>query len=167
MIVIDNFPLGPSANELYEPNVRRYRDKSGKLRVTVAGYRKGKVLSEYMEAVELYKSRNIIKIIDISKQCKEWLKEGYVLRVDTYHAFQYDRVWTVNKKAQRLDANNRVKACLDAVANMIGVDDKYFFDGDCGKLSCDRRESECTIIKISPMKPMTLDQIRQKLTEAS
>ena len=58
-----------------------------------------------------------------------------------------------------MDANNRLKGQLDAVATAVGIDDSFFFGGHCEKVTCSRKEEECAIIKISPMKPRTLEQI--------
>jgi Endodeoxyribonuclease RusA len=155
MVWITNFPL-------YEPNVRRF-SANGKQRVSVSGYRKSKALADYHKLVDLFCKKNESKIQEIKLKCQAWIAEGKMLRVDTYHVFDSDRIWTKDGKPKKIDANNRVKACLDAVSTMIDIDDKYFFDGDCAKIISTQKESECAIIRISPVKPQTLDQLRIKI----
>ena len=167
MLWIKGFPLGPSANELYEPNVRRYRNAKGKVSVSVSGYRRSKKLDDYHKRCQLFQQMNSNFIKSVSENCKQWINEGHVLRVDTYHVFHVERVWTKAGKPQVIDANNRVKACLDAIATLLGIDDRYFFDGDCGKVTCNQKDSECAIIKISPMRPMTIETLNKMIEETS
>lgn len=92
--------------------------------------------------------------------------QSFALRVDCYFVFHVERIFTVNGKLERLDADNRLKPARDAIATLLDLDDKYFFAGLCEKVTTRSKESECTLIRIEQMIPRTLEQIQyQILTE--
>ena len=74
------------------------------------------------------------------------------LRVDCYFVFHVERLLTKTKRAKSpvkaLDANNRLKSCLDKVSEIIGVDDKHFVTGVCEKVFCESKHQEQVIVKI-------------------
>jgi len=90
-------------------------------------------------------------------------KERFGLRVDCFFAFEDSRLWTVNGLPQRLDADNRLKPCRDALAELLGIDDKYFFSGFFEKVSTTSKEHECTFLRISQMTPRTLQDLRMEI----
>lgn len=101
------------------------------------------------------------KIIDsISLKLKEWISQGYVIRMDSFVAFEHSRVWTLEKTPQRIDADNRRKALQDSISDMLGIDDKFIFSGIMEKVSCEIKEDEQCIVNFTPMKPRTLNDIK-------
>lgn len=101
----------------------------------------------------------MISLVEDARQNKERL----AFKVDTYFAFEDNRLWTVNNLPQQLDADNRLKPCRDALAKLLKIDDKYFFSGFFEKVSANKKDEECTIIRISLQKARTLQNLKMEI----
>lgn len=79
-------------------------------------------------------------IINLRKTFEELITQdqSLALRVDCYFAFPKEKLLSKTNKAKSpiktLDANNRLKACLDSVSRVIQIDDKHFVTGLCEKV---------------------------------
>lgn len=163
-IVIDAIPLPPSANKMYDPIAIKRKAKDGfGVRVGVGRMRSAELNHFKLQCMNL-RNQNLAAFKKIHTQMLQWMMQGYTLRVDTYFVFHVERVWTKNRKPEQIDADNRRKPAQDSIADMIGLDDKWFFAGEIEKATCIKKESECSIIVIKPFKPRTLEQIRASLT---
>lgn len=157
------FPLSPSVNDSLMPIPMKKMKKDGSTYMG-AGFTSTAVMKQFKVLVQLYKNRHAEDLKPLKKQLKGWVDEGYVLQIDCFFVFHDDRVFsTPNKKVLRIDANNRLKGQLDAVSTVVGIDDSYFFSGNCEKVTSSKKEDECAIIKISPMKPRTIEQIKKMI----
>lgn len=166
-----NFPLPPSVNEYLMPVAGNWAvNKNGKQ------YRKGrwvktKVHTDYVNRCHHWRLINragfdqardlITKEVDDARM----LKLPIAYRVDCYFAFEYGRIWTKDNQPQEIDSDNRLKPCRDALAKILGIDDKYFFSGFFEKVTTNSKDSECTILKISRAEPRTLEQIQSLITK--
>jgi hypothetical protein len=98
---------------------------------------KSKEARDFDAAVQIYKSNNIKEAVACYRKYFALVELGrLVICADTDFIFPYDKVFTKQNQPKIIDANNRIKSCLDGVANLIGIDDKYFFEGNYRKLSC-------------------------------
>ncbi len=162
-IWLDNLPIPPSANTMYDTTVRKVkkRNKAGKI---YQGVITGKKCSLELEHFKLrcrsFKNVNHVLISQMRLQCLEWIKQGYILRVDTWFGFEHSRIWTKDGQPQRIDSDNRRKPMQDGLAEILDIDDKWFFSGNIEKVTSDSKELECGIIRIMPIKARTLKQIR-------
>ena len=167
MIVwINNFPLAPSVNNSLIPIAGKLvRNKYGKL------YRQGrmiksneaKVFDQMCHYWALQNSGNLSVIKNELKKIKmlaELKREPFALKVECFVVFEYGRIFTVNKKAEQLDADNRLKKTLDGLKIVLGIDDKTFFSSSCEKVTTHSKELECAMIRISLMRPRTREDIK-------
>lgn len=168
MIWIEKLPIPPSANEMYETNVykkRKFSKKTGREYMGVGtSKRKSDVLIHFQLLCTSFKNQHLNQIKIIREQCLGWISKGYVLRVDTWFAFEHSRLWTKDGQPQMLDADNRRKALQDGLANILDIDDKWIFSGMIEKVTCDSKEYEQCVIKIIPVKCRTLTEIRHQRT---
>ena len=154
MIIIKNFPFPPSANEMYATNVHKF--KSGAIRTSK---RRSKILEFFYEQCDLFEKINKKNIDAIKAQLNKWIAQGQVLGMDCYVVVEHSRVWTKDGNPQQFDADNRRKALQDGICEILGIDDKYVFRGITEKVTCNRKDSECSIIKIYPMQGKSLQNL--------
>jgi hypothetical protein len=83
------------------------------------------------------------------------------LRVDCYFSFPKEKLISKTEKAKSpiktLDANNRLKSCLDSVSRIIQIDDKHFTTGLCEKVISED-DSTLVWVVISKSKLKTLKE---------
>ena len=155
MIVIRNFPFPPSANEMYATNVHKYKKPDGKMGVKTS-QRRSEVLENFYTQCDLFEKINKKNMDLIRSQIEKWIGQGRMLGMDCYVVVEYDRVITKDGKPHQFDADNRRKALQDGICSILGIDDKYVFRGITEKVTCNRKDSECAIIKIYPMTPLNI-----------
>jgi Holliday junction resolvase RusA-like endonuclease len=163
MFWIYGLPIPPSANSLYETNVNKKwvkRNGSPFLKVSTSK-RCSDELKVFKTRCELFKRQHSEKFNQFSLQCMNWVNQGYVLRMDSYCIFEHSRIWTKDNKPKQLDADNRRKALQDAVFELLNIDDKHVFCGNIEKATCDNKDLECSIIKISPVMAKNLSDIKK------
>lgn len=84
----------------------------------------------------------------------------FALKIDCYFVFKRERIFTVNQKCLQIDANNRLKPLLDALVNVLGIDDKHYFAGNCEKVTALPTQAEGTFVRIGLMAPRTYAEIQ-------
>lgn len=166
MIWIKKFPLPPSVNEYLMPSIGKLKinKKTGKS-YTSAGWIKTAVHRVFEEDCHIWRYKNLAEYKNILKAMDQ-IKEEYkqkgkhlILRIDICFVFHYSRVWTVGGGIKRIDADNRLKPCLDAISSLLGLDDAHFFSDSCEKVTATNKEDEGAYIKISTMEPRTVENI--------
>ncbi len=165
-IWLTRMPIPPSVNASLIPRpVRKLSQKNGKA-YWGAGQRLSPQSIEFKKAVSAYGKVNRFALDRIASNLKKLVEQGWVLRVDVFIAFEESRVFSSpNRKILQLDGNNRIKPLLDGVASLLGIDDSVFFRGDCEKVTTASKESECTLVRIQPVRPRTLQQIQQLMLD--
>lgn len=163
---INGFPLPPSVNSSLIPVVGKVgRDKNQKP-IYRARMIESKEHRTFLKECKQWGFRNRNGLAAITQEIRAYKehceKSGVVfaLKVDCYFVFHVERLITVNKKSEQIDADNRLKACWDGVSDILGIDDKAFYAGHCEKVTTLSKELECSMIKISPMHPRTYEQIK-------
>lgn len=152
---IDNFPIPPSVNNYLMP-VR------GRLVKTP-------IHREYRDRCILWAAQNRLILEAIKNRihnyhAKAEAKYGHsAFQVDCYVAFDHSRVFTLKNTLQEIDANNFLKPLLDGLVEVLGIDDRAFFAGNCEKITTMSKANECSLLRISPMKPRTLQEIREMM----
>lgn len=148
-IMIPDFPLPPSMNELYSnvPGVGRVATKE---------------LKEYRNTVAKWSFANA-KYRQLFEKIRdeEW-NDAQIFKIDTYFIFKHSRIWTKDNKPKRLDASNRIKACHDYLCDFLGIDDKQIWNCSVEKVS---GEKEGVIVLISPITPMTSVELLSKFSD--
>jgi hypothetical protein len=81
-----------------------------------------------------------------------------------FFVFHKDRVISKTKQAKSkyksIDSNNRIKSAIDAVAKLLGFDDKMIFKETSHKVTCDDIKDEQLIVRIRPCQKITLNEIQ-------
>lgn len=118
-------PLPPSDNQLYENLPGRPRPgKGGKTIIVVGGRRLSKKGEAYKKAVQ-------DKVGELAAVCPDFLLENvkYTLVVKVFFEAIENKGWPGKAKSRykKIDTMNRTKLPTDAVAEMIGVDDRHHF----------------------------------------
>lgn len=154
-IYLLNFPLPPSEN------TRLIAIKNRMI--------KSKVHVRYLELCHLWARQNQKGFDEIRNQLLDRMLEchqsgrHFSIRVDCYFIFEHDRIFTDKNVLQKLDADNRIKACLDGLSSILGIDDRHFFASSCEKLTTHSKESECSILKMTQMSPRTLEDLKKQI----
>lgn len=72
------------------------------------------------------------------------------LKVDCFFAFPKEKLISKTAKAKSpiktLDANNRLKSCLDSVSRIIQIDDKHFVTGVCEKVVSETDSTDVWVV---------------------
>jgi Holliday junction resolvase RusA-like endonuclease len=126
----------------------------------------------YKDTIDLYKLQHAMRFDRLSVVLKSQLAKGFVLSVECFFVFHVEQLITLPKngtvgKVQSNDADNRLKGCLDGLAKVLDLDDKYFFAVHSEKILTRDRAEECAMVRIRPTQIKTVDLIRKMITEDS
>jgi|WetSurMetagenome_2_1015567.scaffolds.fasta_scaffold283741_2 hypothetical protein len=156
-IWISDFPLPPSVNEYLTP----IRGRMIKTKVHRDFLQRCMIWSlRSKTTVDLAKDRFMTM-----KQEMERVQKYSAFRVDCFFAFHHSRVFTKNGLVKQLDADNRMKPAMDAIVKIFEIDDRLFFSGRCEKITTDFKEKECSLIRICPMTPKTLSEMKTQINQ--
>ena len=151
-IVLVGFPLPPSFNEQHMPS-------RGRLVKT-------RVAREYDAHVAHYQMRHHQKLLEIRNTLGPMM-EHHALKVNFYFMFHKHRLFTKTKRAdswcKSLDATNRIKSAQDAVARVLGIDDKFHFQHYVEKVACENSVSEQVVITLELARPREFAEVMQEL----
>lgn len=153
-IVIDSFPMPPSANALYSGG--RFSQKSRRWKSDEYNF--------YLSQVAGWATHNYALVKKIRDIANEAMAKGFAVRVDTYFCFPEDSLFCKSKKAKdrvkELDASNRIKAAHDTFAKIIQVDDRHFWAGWYEKVTAPK---PTMIFVLTQFKPRNIDEINHAL----
>jgi hypothetical protein len=111
-----------------------------------------KELTRFKLDCEIWGMKHARYLFRVKAKVKEFINNGKEIEVQRYFLFNTSKIYTKEHKPKIFDVSNRVKAIDDAVAKMIGVDDKYTFRGISEKIDCGSNFNPCIWIIIKPMK---------------
>ena len=132
-----DFPLTPSANGLYA-TVGRRRIKSKKY-------------NEFLIRFDVWRMRNFRLLKKASDYFADNLGNNWV-QVNMYICVNRKTVFNLKGGVKSLDSSNRIKACHDALARGIDIDDKYFAVGFTEKVITKGKEQIIIELKLTPMR---------------
>lgn len=134
MIKLDKLPLPPSSNKLYSSfRGRLIKSKAGR---------------EFDSKIEFYALTHKRQIQAAKKQVNELLEDSPFLKVRCIFVFHIKRIYSLKGELKQLDTSNRIKATHDAVARLLGVDDKHFKNVPCDMASCEDVKNEQVLVYI-------------------
>lgn len=120
-ITLKDLPMPPSANNLHATiwkTKRRVRTKEYNI---------------YEQMMNLWASTHQVQLNN-ARQLTIALKKDQAIRVDRTYWFQRSSVLTKTGEPKRNDTSNRIKALDDSLSALLGIDDKYFWEGSFEKL---------------------------------
>lgn len=117
MIILNYLPMPPRLSDCYARHRRMFKTKE---------------LKAYEKEMLDYWKQNL----SVIRKAKLELKSGpqSPLRVDRYFVFPPHEIFTKKDTVKMMDTTNRIKAFDDAIANLLQIDDRYFFAGDTQKI---------------------------------
>jgi hypothetical protein len=138
-IVITNYPLPPSENQIYRnvPGVGRVATKE---------------LKDYRKSCEYYHLNNPQVFETIKEFIVDRWKKADHFKVDYYFTFKRERLYTKDNRPKKLDVANRIKAVQDCFFHSLGMDDKHVFATSIEKII---GEQECVTIVMHPHTPIS------------
>lgn len=129
--LIFGLPMPPPENNLYV-NSRNGRFKS-------------KELAAYQQHSDYFHLQEKRALSTLATEIRDqWIPGSKLIEIERYYFFPEEKVFTKDKRPQRMDASNRNKALDDAIATMLEIDDKYFFRGTEEKIATDSMELKNT-----------------------
>lgn len=143
---IQNLPLPPSVNEYLMP-------VQGRLVKTGIHIEYDKMFTMWTMRNKSYVDKLRTKVAELKQDC------NFGLQVDMYFCFHQPRIYALNGDVKQLDRDNRIKPATDQMHKLIGIDDRYIFSGNSEKVTTNRKEDECLIVKISTMRPRSKEEI--------
>jgi hypothetical protein len=143
--VFDLFPIPPSENNCYPTMVNRktmraFRFPSGELKA-------------FKKAVDTW-ARDRQDLIKRARLALLPSQQSQV-RVDIYIAWSSQRLYTKDGRRKSLDASNRIKPIHDALSELLGIDDRFFYTGQSEPVLADEG-IECVMVKmrLAPMRTL-------------
>lgn len=128
-----DFPLAPSVNTWLKTN------RKGQ-------FFKSKIWREYRTHANWWYLQHKKWIDDVRVELRTLLANNYTIRVDCYFCF-------AEHKYRKVDPDNYLKATLDALSHMLGIDDSLFYSGYREKVIAETRDGECAVLMIRAHKP--------------
>lgn len=167
MIWFPDFPLPPSANTHLKP----VRTRTGTRQI------KSQEHSRYLDDCWLwsrdgrrrsYVDAAVEAVVRAAATAGSAVEFG--LKIELMFLFHEERLFSSDGSRKRLDADNRVKPCLDALSTILGIDDRHFIRADFGIATTASKESECSVIRITRaggpwMQDELLNHARKKMQE--
>lgn len=133
IFVLSGLPMPPSSNNAYATN-----------RKTGCRF-PSQELKAFKKAIEDWRAARPILLRDARAALVSMRPtDQKVLRVDRFFGFPHQRVFTLAGLPKRMDVSNRIKAIDDVVADMLGIDDSWFFGGT--EIKCISDEPSVTLV---------------------
>lgn len=145
IITFSEFPMPPSSNHLYSAyKGRLIKSKEGRL------------FDQRCHEWAFFRK----SMIEREKQRIEAIRaNGKGFNVTCLFIFHKKRLIGQKGQIKRLDASNRLKACHDAFARIMGIDDSLFISGEFEKVTCEDIEQEQVIITLEPASLRTFESL--------
>lgn len=156
VFILSRMPMPPSSNNTYPTIMRKgrmFRVKSG-------------LLKTYEKEMQAWRLSHLAFVSSAYAHLKESLSiNDSVIRVDRYFFFPKSKLIGQKGQVKKIDVTNRVKALDDSLADhVLGIDDKYFWAGECEKLISESDETYVTVVLTAQSKRFTIDFETEKRT---
>lgn len=162
-------PMPPSSNRQYAARSFPGRHAKGFAGPKDAAFAMARIcptgeLTRYEKAIkETWKNEgtNLVALYKCRAALKDWLLKGLYVNVETFAFFPYFDVFTQKGTPKKMDGTNRLKALHDCLADLLEVDDSFFFDANVKK-RVDEKDRKFCVVRFTPVKALTLQQMLAK-----
>lgn len=153
LYLFDKFPFPPSVNSMYPVGKHGKKYSSEELR-------------NFKAFVDLYAAQNRQAVQNCSEELKfEIAAQRQWIQVSTYVVRPASKIWnTHDRKMKESDVANRIKATHDALANIIGIDDRYFSVGPTEFIFQTKNTQEYCILLLKPVKIKSISTLSEELS---
>lgn len=166
---LTGLPMPPSSNHQYAARAFPGKHAKGftgerKVGFTMARICPTRELEQYEKAMkETWKAEgnNLAAIYKCRAAVKDWQLRGLYLRVETFAFFPYFDLFTKEGLPRKMDGTNRLKALHDCLAEILEVDDCWFWDAEVKK-RVDEKDRKFCMVRFSPVRSETLQQMKAK-----
>lgn len=135
-VLLRDLPMPPTSNSQYTIARGRFIPAKG-----LKQYKAAMMAWAFKEAANTRVDRRIIS---------EWLGQGLALECRAVFFFYRKNLFTKKQMPKRIDVSNRIKACHDEVAKILGIDDSLFFKISAEKAVCHDNLQETCCIEVVP-----------------
>jgi Holliday junction resolvase RusA-like endonuclease len=153
-LILKGFPIPPSINAQFIGSGRGQIIKSPAARL-------------FDSHVQIYRIKNLRILNNIMVTAHNWVTSEGGLSIEVFYVLPKQEVYSKKSEVKQKDQNNFLKSTLDGLAKIIEIDDKFFFNNTCEKLTCNLESDRQAIIKIKPHKPRTYDGLLLEINAAS
>lgn len=158
IIILDNFPIPPSSNAIYRSF---FNKKVGRL-----VHYKSQEMKAYEVLVESWSSTRQQMISSASETLTNLIfDQRNFIRVDAYFGLKPEKLWNREGSKKKMDVSNRIKALHDCLSNVLAIDDRFFYPGECEPVIVGPWEQECVIVKMTIKKPRSLKEAYARIFE--
>lgn len=151
--ILTRLPMPPSSNHQYWNQVLP-GGKHAKLTPT-------KELKEFVNAMDLYHKQNLVWVYKARQKIRQWIVGQNMLSVTVRANFHGLDLWTQKGTPKKMDASNRVKAMHDCLAEILQVDDSWFWHVVIEKVETTKSEPWC-IVEVSPWRPRSVNEVKKQ-----
>lgn len=113
-LVLQTLPMPPSANQRMVP-VNGRLIKSADCRT-------------YDKAIQIWMLRQKGKLVENRHKVKDWIDHGFCLKIYCEFYWPKEKLITKDGHPKRNDLDNRLKTLIDAVSDIIDLDDKFIIE---------------------------------------
>ena len=155
---LTKLPMPPSSNHQYWNQIMPGRGGGGQVaRPTPTGD-----LKKFQKAVtETWKNANLVAAVKCRALMKDWVLSNRHIRNDVLCCWNYFDIFTQMGVPKRVDASNRIKALHDVMAEIMEVDDSWFWSSGIHKVEIKGTEPWCVVI-FSPVHHVSLQDLKDK-----
>ncbi len=148
--IFSGVPFPPTSNKMYW--AKAFRTKGGK---SFSKMIPSTELIDFKRQMDQWHSANMGDLRLCELQCREWLLNGWQLRMDIMLCMPHEMMWTLKNTVKKLDADNRRKALQDSFFEYLRTDDRYVWAGDIEKVETSQKFPFC-IVHIKPHRPRAI-----------
>jgi len=149
---LTGIPIPPSAN------------KQLRFSRAMSRFVKTKHATRFDRSTSQYEIENATQIRCIQRTLKDYLSQGKVLKLNLHFFFKKESLLTKKNEIKIRDLNNLLKSAIDAVSNMVDVDDSVFFSHEFSKRILTKNVEEYFEATIYSEDPKNYDIINLKPT---
>lgn len=166
---LSNLPMPPSSNHQYAARSFPGRHAKGFAGPKKEGFALARIcptseLTRFEKAIkESWKADldNNIALHKCRALLRDWMMRGLYIRVETYAFFPYFDLFTKEGLPRKMDGTNRLKALHDCLAELLEVDDSWFWDAEVKK-RVDEKDRKFCMVRFRPVRNETLQQMKAR-----
>lgn len=154
---LNRLPMSPSHNHQYWHQVMPGKSGGHHARPTPTGELK----KFQKELGTTWKDQNLVAVYKARALCREWMLKGKFIGIYTMACFNYFDLFTSEGVPKRHDVSNRIKALHDTLAEVLEVDDSWFWEPCCRKVEIKGTDPWCAVI-LYPVEHLSIADMKDR-----
>lgn len=118
-------------------------------------------LKQFQKEMEAWRLTNLVLVYALKKKIREWKLIDLQIRVEVQAFFSELQLFTLDGKVRTMDASNRIKALHDCLADILEINDSWFFECEISKRITRKAEPWCAAF-FYPCKVLSLQEVRER-----